>query len=102
MTVLDRKQEKHMTKNLVSGSSKFTTSAILESDAWPESIRKQYAVSKVHNIFKKEQEIRMEDISFGVVGEEQVEEVRKLHEEWFPIYYNHKYFEKASKNKDYI
>lgn len=78
------------------------TRKVVSSEAWPERLRSQYCVASVHDIFADAENTQIEDkdISFKLVGSDHIEEIKKLHQEWFPIYYNDAYFSKLNNNKD--
>lgn len=90
-----------MIKNTVPNNmdaSKFTKK-VVSSDAWPEEIRKQVSVADVHTLIPKN--IDVSEITYKLVDSNYLSEVKQLHEEWFPVYYNQDYYENL-KREDYI
>lgn len=76
---------------------------IIQSEAWPEKLRSQYSVAEIHNFLNTENvDIAIEDISFRLVGSEHIDEIKILHEEWFPIHYNDEYFSNLKSKEDAI
>ena len=77
---------------------------IVSSQAWPEELRSQYPVSKIHEIFKpdKVSQINQRDISFRIIDPGLMEEVKALHQEWFPIYYSDSYFNRLNDDANSI
>ena len=59
--------------------------------------------SQTHDIIKDENElikkINPENIIYKPLSESNIEEIEKLHKEWFPIDYDHDYFKKIFTNK---
>lgn len=95
VTNLYRKRELHLIKNLVPKEipTDQIPRKIISSEAWPEKLRNQYSVADIHKLFNSDDiDISIEDISFKLVGSEHIDEIKVLHEEWFPIHYNDDYF----------
>eukprot|EP00826_Nyctotherus_ovalis_P003300 TRINITY_DN10670_c0_g1_i4.p1 TRINITY_DN10670_c0_g1~~TRINITY_DN10670_c0_g1_i4.p1 ORF type:complete len:231 (-),score=44.85 TRINITY_DN10670_c0_g1_i4:510-1202(-) len=65
----------------------------VHSDAWPEE-EKQELCSKVHELLAaRKDSITINDIAFRPLEKADIQEVRDLHREWFPISYDYRYYE---------
>ena len=70
----------------------------VESDAWPQEQLCQVK-SRVHQIIRKKlQYIDPSKIYFDQIGAKHVEEIKKLHEEWFPLNYPKSFYERINRN----
>ena len=67
----------------------------------PETKTNNTYIAKVHNILPKmTSEIRLEDIKFRSIKYDwEIDEIRALHKEWFPIDYSKEFFESIKTNK---
>ena len=72
---------------------------VTQSEAWPEDVRTRYKVSQVHSIIPEN--IEVSDIKYKLVDKSYLEEVKKLHEEWFPVHYDNDYFSKINQGKSF-
>mmetsp|Transcript_24187 Transcript_24187/g.27896 ORF Transcript_24187/g.27896 Transcript_24187/m.27896 type:complete len:89 (-) Transcript_24187:466-732(-) len=76
-----------------------STKLIVTSEAWPEEIRRRYSSAAIHETLKK-QEINIEDITFRVIENDYIDEIKSLHDEWFPVYYSSSYFSNLANDKE--
>lgn len=75
-----------------------TNDISISSSAWPkhETVELQ---SKVHKLIRKEiKQIDKSRIVFRQLKGPDIEEIRKLHNEWFPIKYSDEYFRRIYKS----
>mmetsp|Transcript_35103 Transcript_35103/g.34774 ORF Transcript_35103/g.34774 Transcript_35103/m.34774 type:complete len:80 (-) Transcript_35103:436-675(-) len=70
---------------------------VVSSEAWPEELRSQYTTSEVHSILPEQ--IDVSEIQYRLVDRSNVKEIKQLHEEWFPVYYDSKYFDKIDNKR---
>lgn len=75
---------------------------VKHSDAWPEEI-KQETHSNVHELLASiKDSVTISDITFRPFEKQDLQELKNLHKEWFPIEYDNRYYETATTSPNSI